>query len=428
MDAIDVGFVRVSAEVTEGAAKSPASLSDLRMELVAGFSTQWPPADRAAVMSLIHHPEEVTLQQVGRANMRIGTLFGEAVLAACAHTGIDINSLDAIASHGQTVFHDPPFATTQLGDGNVIALTTGVTTVSDFRVADVAAGGNGAPLTSTMDALLMAPDNLPLSAPATHAPGGRVRWRAVQNIGGIGNVTLVPPRGTPGLHPIAFDTGPGNCLIDMAAGRCAREAAGAADGASAGSVPDPGAHSFDKDGHLAAAGVVVQPLLEAMLAHPYLARPPPKTTGRELYTQALLDQWWDQGVALGATGQDIVATMTEYTARTIVDAYTRFCPGPVGECVVGGGGSRNPVLMARLAALCSAAYGGDIPVVTHEALGLSSEFKETMAFALLGFLTLHRAVGNVPSCTGAGYGCALGKVCWGVKGSRAGPPPLPAVI
>jgi 1,6-anhydro-N-acetylmuramate kinase len=348
--------------------------------------------------------------------------------------------VDAIASHGQTVFHDPPHHTLQLGDGNIIAVRTGITTVSDFRMADVAAGGNGAPLTSTMDAMLLAPDSVALPAPAAEGdgaagPSAGFPWRAVQNIGalfrppcaghaprrprdrpphppnpppppccpcpvrpalspppsfvcanagGIGNVTLVPPRSAVHAVPLAFDTGPGNVLIDMAVARLR---------AVAGATAPSGAHMFDKDGLIAASGRVVAPLLEVclcapvctcsaslplrpppplpprkphacsplpflrtlrtaaprpypcgqvMLAHPYLALPPPKTTGRELYTQALLEEWWQAGVQQGAAPADVVATLTEYTARTIVDSYTRFCPGPVTQVRGSGGVGGKP--------------------------------------------------------------------------------------
>jgi anhydro-N-acetylmuramic acid kinase len=210
---------------------------------------------------------------------------------------------------GQTVFHDPPFSTMQLGDANTIAVTTGMTTVGDFRVADVAAGGNGAPLTSTIDCVLMAPDNIPIVTAATDAAVPADAWRAVQNIGafsatvvvvtcqslpcmlclltpcrgvallgvgsgGIGNVTFVPPRAASGCTPLAFDTGPGNVLIDLAVA--------SARAASASTATASGEHCFDKDGAIAASGTVCQPLLSIMMEHPYLQLPPPKTTGREV--------------------------------------------------------------------------------------------------------------------------------------------------
>ena len=274
-------------------------------------------------------------------------------------------------------------STLQIGEPAVIAARTGVTTVADFRVADVAEGGQGAPLVSAFDWHLLRP------APAS---GG---WRAVQNIGGIGNVTFLPPQDA-AAAPLAFDTGPGNALIDWAAG--------AATG---------GAWTYDRDGELASEGRVLERLLAKWLAHPFFGAPPPKTTGRELFSVDLARDWRAAVQADGGGPLDLVATLTELTAASIADAYARFAPGPVAEVVVGGGGARNPALMAAIERQLLARLGHPVPITTHEALGIDSDAKEALAFALLAYLCWHGWPGNVPTCTGARRPAILGQIAPG---------------
>jgi anhydro-N-acetylmuramic acid kinase len=306
------------------------------------------------------------------------------VATALTQLGLSTAEIDLIGSHGQTIWHDVAdghvTSTLQIGEPAVIAARTGVTTVANFRVADVAEGGQGAPLVSAFDWHLLRP------APAL---GG---WRAVQNIGGIGNVTFLPPHGD-ATPPLAFDTGPGNALIDWAAG--------AATG---------GAWTYDQEGELASEGRVIAPLLAEWLAHPFFAAPPPKTTGRELYTTELARSWQAAVAAQGGTPLDLVATLTELTAAAIADAYARFAPGAVVEVVVGGGGARNPALMAALARQLAARLGWPVALTTHEALGIDSDAKEALAFALLAYLCWHGWPGNVPACTGAHRPALLGQI------------------
>jgi anhydro-N-acetylmuramic acid kinase len=336
----------------------------------AGFvAVPWPEDRRRLIFDLFAN--QAPPAELCRANFALGETFAGAVATALTQLGLSTAEIDLIGSHGQTIWHDVAdghvTSTLQIGEPAVIAARTGVTTVANFRVADVAEGGQGAPLVSAFDWHLLRP------APAL---GG---WRAVQNIGGIGNVTFLPPHGD-ATPPLAFDTGPGNALIDWAAG--------AATG---------GAWTYDQEGELASEGRVIAPLLAEWLAHPFFAAPPPKTTGRELYTTELARSWQAAVAAQGGTPLDLVATLTELTAAAIADAYARFAPGAVVEVVVGGGGARNPALMA-------------VALTTHEALGIDSDAKEALAFALLAYLCWHGWPGNVPACTGAHRPALLGQI------------------
>jgi anhydro-N-acetylmuramic acid kinase len=271
----------------------------------------------------------------------------------------------------------PVKSTLQIGEAAVIATRTGITTVADFRVADVAAGGQGAPLVSYVDWLLL-----------RHPK----RTRAVQNIGGIANVTYLPPGDDP-THVRAFDTGPGNMLIDYAASRATA-----------------GTQTFDRDGQLAAAGRIDTTLLAKLMSHPYLAQSIPKTTGREQFGAQCGVTTWDQAKELGLSGADIVATLTAFTADSIADAYRHFLPAMPAEVVLGGGGANNPVLVAMLAERLAPAH-----VMTHQALGLDDDAKEAMAFAVLAYEASHGRPGNLPACTGAGRQTILGKITPGVN-------------
>jgi anhydro-N-acetylmuramic acid kinase len=262
------------------------------------------------------------------------------------------------------------------------------------------------------------------------------RWRAVQNIGGIGNVTFLPPivdTLEDDLAPIAFDTGPGNVFIDYAAAKCDSQA------------------QYDADGRMGAAGTTNEVLLGELMADPYIQQPPPKTTGRELYSREAFERWEQRAEELSMTARDLVATMTEFTAASIAEAYRLYGPATgVGQVVVGGGGTRNPFLMQRLseqlrqrlqqgedgggvtgdgvrrsgsntergAVPPPATHAASVEVLTHEDLGIDSDAKEAMAFALLGYLCFTGMHGNVPACTGAAKSCVLGKIVPGANYAR----------
>lgn len=337
-------------------------------------------ADRRARIFALFDPATATVDRICRMNFVLGEWFAAAALQAIAAAGLSPADVDLIGSHGQTIYHavgedSPVKSTLQIGEPAVIAARTGVTTVADFRVADVAVGGQGAPLTSYADWLL-------LRHPA--------RVRAVQNIGGIANVTYLPPGDDPDLV-LAFDTGPGNMLIDDAARRAT-----------------DGAWAFDRDGALAARGRVDEALLADLLAHPFLARTPPKTTGREQFGVQFGAEVWARARARGLAAEDAVATLTAFTAASIADAYRRFLPRRPDEVILGGGGVNNPTLVAMLRQRLAPAR-----LLSHEDLGLSSDAKEALAFALLAYETIHGRPGNLPSCTGASRRVVLGKIAKG---------------
>ena len=328
-------------------------------------------------------PETGTVDRLCSLNFALGRAFAGAAIEAARAAGLALEQIDLIGSHGQTLWHIPTgerSSTLQLGEAGVIAELTGVPVVSNFRPRDMAAGGQGAPLVPLVDALLL-----------THP----TRVRAAQNLGGIANVTYLPA-GDPAAA-FAFDTGPGNALIDAAAGWATG-----------------GTQAYDRDGTLAAAGRRHSGLLDEMLAEPYLILPPPKSTGRELFGRQFAQRVWDRGQALGLSGPDIVATLTAFTAASIGRAYRSFLPIMPQEVILSGGGARNPVLIAWIQAELVPAR-----VYTSDELGLPAEAKEALAFAVLAYETWHGRPGNLPRATGASHGVVLGSVTPGTRGRGA---------
>ena len=308
-----------------------------------------------------------------RLNFDLGDWLAGAAIAVIADAGVPRDEIAAIASHGQTVWHVPAHSTWQFGEAAVIAERTGIDVIADFRVRDVAAGGQGAPLVPMADALLF-----------SHGS----HWRALQNVGGIGNVTVVPPGGDhAGVR--AFDTGPGVVIIDGVT-RLLEP-----------SLP------YDVNGELARAGRVVPGVVERVLELPYFHVEPPKATGRELFTPSFIERFVAdcRDRHAGATSADIVATAVELTARSIADAFSRFIPEPIQEVLVSGGGAKNPALMERLAALLAPR---DVRAFSHA--HFDGEAKEAVAFALLGYLFLEGDAGNLPRVTGAKGPRLLGKL------------------
>ena len=302
----------------------------------------------------------------------LGGWLADAAVALIADAGVARADIRAIGTHGQTLWHEAPHSTWQLGESAVIAERTGIDVVSDFRVRDVAAGGQGAPLVPIADALLFSGDG----------------WRALQNIGGIGNVSIVPPGGdATGVR--AFDTGPGVAVLDAVVRALV-----------------PGAR-YDEDGRLGAAGTPIEPVLAELLTEPYFLAEPPKSTGRELFDPAYVERFLGRcrDVAPAATTEDIVATATALTARSIADAYRRFIPEPIAETLVSGGGAKNPTLLAKLAALLA-----PVRVRPFDDEFFDGEAKEAVAFALLAHLFLERVPANVIGATGAKGPRVLGKL------------------
>jgi anhydro-N-acetylmuramic acid kinase len=325
-----------------------------------------------ALRERIFRVAEANASELCDLDVLLAEAFAEAAHAACAAAGVKIADVDLIGSHGQTAVHHPRSAgrlgaTLQIGEAAVIAERTGCPVVSDFRVRDVAAGGEGAPLVPLVDYLLF------------RAPGRR---RALQNIGGIANVTLV---GESRTELVAFDNGPGNMPLDTVA----RAASG-------------GAEPFDRDGVRAARGRVDVEVLAELHNHPYLSRPVPKSTGREDFGKEFV---YPLLVRFNDRKDDLLATLTRFSAEAIARSYREMLPAMPDEVFVSGGGALNPTLMKHLAELLA-----PIPVRSISALGVDPEAKEAIAFAVLANQTLFGVPGNVPSVTGATGPRVLGKL------------------
>ncbi|MBA8794831.1 anhydro-N-acetylmuramic acid kinase [Friedmanniella endophytica] len=351
---------------------------------------------RAAIAGALP-PAATDLETVCRLDTLIGQAFG--ALAVRADEELCGGDAELVGSHGQTLFHwvrdDRVAGTLQLGQPAWIAEATGLPVVADFRPRDVAAGGQGAPLVSVLDLLWLA---------------GRPGRPVALNLGGIANVTVPGDAGTgPGGPPVAFDTGPANALLDLAASRVTG-----------------GRLGHDVDGRLAAAGRVRDDLLDRLLDHPYFVRPAPKSTGKELFHAGYLDAAL---AGLPAVDDpDLLATLTAFTTVTVADAVHRH---GATEVIASGGGVRNPELVRQLRARL-----GTVPLRTSDELGLGAQDKEAYAFAVLAFLTAHGLPGTVPSCTGARHASVLGSLTPGRpgapallvpaarEGSRAGEPPV----
>jgi anhydro-N-acetylmuramic acid kinase len=324
----------------------------------------------------------VSVAEVCRLNVRLGEEFATAALRIIRRGGGPRAGVVLIGSHGQTVCHLPEperegrwrlRSTLQLGEPSIIAERTGITTVADFRPRDQAAGGHGAPLTPLLHDVLF-----------RHPKRGRV----VVNIGGISNLTYLKPGGSRNTL-LAFDSGPGNMLLDAIVRARTR-----------------GRLAMDAHGRLAGRGNVCRSLLARLMAHPYQRRRPPKTTGRETFgLQAMRPRFGRYWTTLST--EDLLATATLFTARSIVMHCERFLRprGPIDDVIVGGGGSRNPVLMRQLQAALPSSR-----VATMETYGYDSRAIEAMAFALLAYETLHGRPNNVPAATGAARTVTMGKI------------------
>lgn len=319
---------------------------------------------------------ECAVDEVCRMNFVLGEVFaGAARRLADQHGGL--GQVDLIASHGQTVRHLPrgrPAATLQIGEPAVIADLTGVTVVADFRVGDVAAGGQGAPLSAFADWVLLRDAQ---------------RGRAVQNLGGIGNVTFLPAGG--GLAGvIAFDTGPGNMLIDAVVAELTE-----------------GELAYDRDGEMAARGRADEALLGWLMGHEFIRAAPPKTAGREEFGTPLARELLSRARARGLRPEEVAATATAFTAESVADAYRRFLAprGRLDEVILGGGGAYNRTLREWISQRLPGAV-----VLTHEDLGIPGQAKEAMAFALLGNEAMLGRAAGMPRVTGAARPAFLGKI------------------
>ena len=350
---------------------------DAEVRLIAHRTYPYPAAVRERLFTLFK--DDVSgLSEASELNMIVGHLFADAAKAIIGEAGLDQGEIDLIGSHGQTVWHQPWLkeaaghryrSTMQIGEPAVIAARTRLPVVADFRKADIAAGGEGAPLTPYLDWVLH-------RSPTAH--------RVLQNIGGIANLTYLPA-GCGFDDVVAFDTGPGNMVIDAAAGRYA-------------------GLSHDVDGALARRGEPNKALLEELLRHPYYGRRPPKSTGREVFGEQYAMEVFSRADAHGLSPVDVVATVTELTVESIARAYEGHLPGPVDEVYISGGGSRNPCLVEGLRRRLSA------PIYDYSRLGYPSEAKEALLMALLANEHVMGTPCNLPVATGAGRMVVLGSL------------------
>ena len=316
--------------------------------------------------------------EISELNFLVGEAFTEAAMKVVNEAGLKTDEVDLIGSHGQTIFHNPPSShrgvpsTLQIGELNVIAERTGITTVGDFRTRDLAVGGEGAPLVPYADYILF---------------GKEGETRLAQNIGGIANVTLIPERID---EVIAFDTGPGNSLMDKVV-----------------YIAEGGGERYDRDGLIASGGEVRKDLLDELLANPYYTQEPPKSTGEELFGWKMAEELYEKVREQTITLSDLMATLAELTVETIAQSYERFIfpKWDIGKIILSGGGCRNPVLTAGIrrripSVMCS----------TTDDYGIPSEAKEAVAFAILANELVSGNPANIPAVTGASRATLLGKI------------------
>lgn len=347
---------------------------NLDFEIISTHSLDYPKEIETKLFEMTNNRADV--KDVCFMNFALSKIYAQCAKELLQKSGIKKNEIEFISSHGQTIWHSPTpqtlgkiktASTLQIGDISVLSDLSGITTVGDFRTKDISAGGLGAPLVPFADEIIFK----------------RNIARAIQNIGGIGNVTVLSPN----CETFAFDTGPGNMLIDYFAKKFF-------------DIP------FDKNGEIAKSGQLSEKWLEELLKEPYYSLNPPKTTGRELfnddYAQKMLK-------TAPQKPEDIIATITALSAHSIFEAYQKFVipKTSIQEIVIGGGGAYNKFLMAQLKNLFK-----EIPVKTHEDFGIANKFKEALAFALLGYFTIKKMPNNIPACTGAKRPVIMGKVSY----------------
>jgi len=374
-DGIDVAIVRIKG--------APPAIS---AKLEGHHHVPFPAHVRKAILTLANGAPTTTAE-ISQLNFLLGEEFAAAAIAACRRCQIPLSKVDLIGSHGQTIFHQglpAPFlgarriaSTLQIGEPSVIAARTGVTTIGDFRPADIAVGGGGAPLVPFVDYLMYRDERL-----------GRVAL----NIGGIANVTVIPAGARP-EDVFAFDTGPGNMIVDALVEWATR-----------------GRMSFDRDAEIALRGKLLPGLFKQMMREPYLRKRPPKTAGREQFGRAFTERIIAWGKRHRARPQDLVRTATAFTYLSIADAFRRFilrrtC---VDQVILAGGGVRNPMLLAGLATTLRG-----VEFVSATKFGVPTEAKEALAFAILAYEAYHRRTNNLPSATGANRPVVMGKLMQG---------------
>ena len=374
----------MSGTSADGVDVALAQISPRGCKLLAHTTRALPPALRAEILR-VAEGTPVTAAQISQLNFRLGHAFAEAALAALRQFRIPASRISLIGSHGQTIFHQgrpipflghPTASTLQIGEPAIIAARTGITTIADFRPADIAVGGQGAPLVPYADYLLY-----------PHPKLGRVSL----NLGGIANITVIPAHATP-AQVFAFDTGPANMLIDALVAHFTH-----------------GRHHFDKDARLARKGRTIRALLNELLRDPYLRQSPPKSTGREYYGATYLEKLLRLARRHRARPNDLLRTITLFTALSVVDALHRFVLPKIKirQLIVSGGGAHNPLIVAQLAAALA-----PVEVLPSSQLGIPEDAKEAYAFALLAYETFHQRPANLPAATGAHGPAILGKISY----------------
>ena len=372
-DGIDAALARISG--------APPNLS---AKLLGHRASEFPPAIRKEILRVAEQ-KSIMAGELSQLNFRLGESFASAALAACRAFRVSSKRISLIGSHGQTIFHQgqpakflgqATVSTLQIGEPSVIAARTGITTVGDFRPADIAIGGQGAPLVPYADYLLYRDSRL-----------GRISL----NLGGIANITVIPAS-VKQSQVFAFDTGPANMLIDALVAHFSK-----------------GRLHFDENARLASQGRSNAALVNELMRDPYLKRHPPKSTGREYYGESFLQKLLKLGRKHHAKPNDLIRAATTFTALSIIDAVNRFVrpKAKIHQLIVSGGGAQNPLILAQLAAALP-----EMQILRSSELGIPEEAKEAFAFALLAYESFHRRPANLPSATGARGPAILGKICY----------------
>jgi anhydro-N-acetylmuramic acid kinase len=385
---------------------------NLKIKLLDHAKQNFPPQIRKEILRVAEQ-NPLAPGELSQFHARLGQLYAEAALNACKKLKIPPHKIDLIGNHGQTIFHQgqpvnflgaKTASTLQIGDGSTIAALTGITTISDFRPADLALGGQGAPLVPYVDYLLWRDKKL-----------GRVAL----NIGGIANLTVIPANAKPS-DVFAFDTGPGNMLIDALVQHFTH-----------------GRQRYDKNAHLATQGKLIPQLLQTLLKDPYLRQRPPKSSGREYFGATYTKKILPLGHRFHAKPNDLIRTVTIFTALSIVDALNRFVISKtkIHQLIVSGGGANNPLLMAQVTALLAPTNAPALPafsigardivpssppaktkppieIFASDQFRIPTDAKEALAFAVLAYETFHQRPSNLPSATGASAPAILGKISY----------------
>lgn len=378
------GEIRVAGLMSGTSADGvDAAIVDIKgraVKTIAFGTAAYTPALRREVLELCR-VESSSVERICHYNYVLGEVFADSLLKVCENSNVRPQSIDLIGSHGQTIYHNPKGgryrgrkvgSTLQIAEPSVIAERTGITTVADFRCRDIAAHGQGAPLVPYADYFLFRHRRLS---------------RAIQNIGGIANVTYLPP-GCSRDDVVAFDSGPGNMVIDAVA-----------------ELATAGRLRYDRGGAMAVRGTVDQALLTEMLRHRYLRRRPPKSTGREEFGQDFSEDFYKKARARSVKPEGMLATVTAFTARTIASAYSKYLPDMPDEVILCGGGAHNRTLVEMLKQELQG-----VRITSTNEFGIDVDAREAVSFAILALATLKGRAGNMPSVTGAERQVILGKI------------------